>query len=227
MASPCCGAASGVPSCCAAAVRGARVGFVLQYFLNDVIIQHAGRLASCADTLGLRWHLLVHEDDGEPSHISRWAEALRPYGTNATLVSSRNIHELRGYNMGARILQDSELLVFLQDDDVPPRSCGWLEASVGAFAVDERLGALGLRRGALSGDWAHEVHLHGRPSLGQSPLCHPGLGLPARYVMAVDLAPMVLRRAAFDEADGFPTFLTPAGTRPARTLPLRGSVRLI
>ena len=185
-------------------------------FLNRAAFQHVRHYPRCANALGLRWHLLVHEDDGEPSHVDSWQRELRELGRNATLILSQNVHELRGYNMAARTLEQADVIIFLQDDDEPPSGCEWLGRTLaafeaGAFGADVRVGAVGLRRGATNGDWDDEVKRHGRASLGASSLCHPLLRAPARFVIATDLAPLAVRRTAFLEVGGFPTFLTPVG----------------
>ena len=188
------------------------VTFALQYFLNKAALTHIQRYAHCAHVFDLDWHLIVHEDDGEPSHAARWQRSLRNYGRNATLVLSQNVHELRAYNMAAR-MRKADIVVFLQDDEEPPASegCEWLGRGLAAFGLNKQLGAVGLRRGATNGDWDDEVRRHGRPSLGQSALCSTELEGQARYVLAVDLAPLLVRRKAFVEVGGFPTFLTPPG----------------
>ena len=191
--------------------HGVRVTFALQYFLNDAALRHAGQYASCAIALGVQWHLIVHEDDGDSGHVTAWQRTLAPLGRNATLVMSQNVHELRGYNMAAG-MRDADIVVFLQDDEQPPTDCAWLERILVAFGRDTHLGAVGLRRGATNGDWDDEIKRHGRPALGQSKLCHALLQTPARFVLAVDLAPLAVRRSAFLEVGGFPTFLTPPGT---------------
>ena len=143
--------------------------------------------------------------------MTAWQRTLAPLGRNATLVMSQNVHELRGYNMAAG-MRDADIVVFLQDDEQPPTDCAWLERILVAFGRDTHLGAVGLRRGATNGDWDDEIKRHGRPALGQSKLCHALLQTPARFVLAVDLAPLAVRRSAFLEVGGFPTFLTPPGT---------------
>ena len=99
---------------------------------------------------------------------ARWQRSLRNYGRNATLVLSQNVHELRAYNMAAR-MRKADIVVFLQDDEEPPASegCEWLGRGLAAFGLNKQLGAVGLRRGATNGDWDDEVRRHGRPSLGQ------------------------------------------------------------
>ena len=106
-----------------------RVLFALQYFQNDAIIAHVDRLVRCAceSRQVSSWHLIVHQDDGLESHTQRWQRKLRDYGRNATLILSDGIHEVRAYNMMVRMRDDIDLAVLLQDDDVPPRGCAWLE----------------------------------------------------------------------------------------------------
>ena len=189
---------------------GTRLTFVMQYFLNRAALDHVDRYIRCAMQIGVQWHLVVHEDDGDLQHIMAWQHKVAALGRNATLVISQNVHELRGYNMAAR-MRDASLVIFLQDDEDPPATCDWLGNTLAAFARDRRLGAVGLRRGATNGDWDDEVKVRGRQSLGTSDLCDEVLQTPARYVLAADLAPLAVRREAFMQVGGFPTFLTPEG----------------
>ena len=83
--------------------RGVRLTFALQYFLNRAALGHVRRYVDCATALGAHWHLVVHEDDGDPAHVAEWQHTLASLGTNATLLISQNVHELRGYNRAARM----------------------------------------------------------------------------------------------------------------------------
>jgi len=191
---------------------GLRITFALQYFLNHAVLSYIDRFVGCADAFRLQWHLVVHEDDGDQAHAAAWHRNLRKYGRNATFIFSQNVHEMRGFNMGARI-RDADIVIFLQDDEMPMPlpDCQWLGRTVAAFERDERLGAVGLRRAAPSGDWDIEVRKYGRPALGKSDLCDPLLKAPARYAIAVDTGPLAVRRSAFLQVGEFPTFLTPPG----------------
>eukprot|EP00854_Cymbomonas_tetramitiformis_P010846 gene10846-12831_t len=62
--------------------------------------------------------VLVNNDGGTDHAL--WSQTLAKSSFNHYyLVTSGNIHEIRGYNRLAKLAQ-GEILVFLQDDDLPP-----------------------------------------------------------------------------------------------------------
>ena len=160
--------------------------FALQSYLNDVLIAHVPRFWRCADELGVSWRFVVNQDDGKDEVTSAWMGALQGLGENATLLRSNDIHELRAYNLMARMF-DADVTIFLQDDDIPPPICGWLRQLLLAFDEDEQLGAVGMHAGVLNSVWSNA-----------SSLCHPLRRTPSRYVVQADLAPMAVRRSALN-----------------------------
>lgn len=118
-----------------------RVVFALQTYLNDVLIPVAHRLWQCAEAEGLAWRVAVNQDDRRLDLTSAWLRVLEPLGENATLVKSNNVHELRAYNLMARMF-DADYIIFLQDDDIPPHDCDWLRRGLRPFFMDSKAGAL-------------------------------------------------------------------------------------
>ena len=191
-----------------------RVTLALQFFHNAALIECFGRVAACASraTIALDWRLVVNNDDGVQSHVQRWQTSLATFGANATLLVSGGIHELRAYNTIARMF-DADLVIMLQDDDLPPVSCEWLERLLHVTRHMPHVGLIGMRRAEtpVMANGATRMRLARNSSScdGTVCLCHGKLGLPMRYAARVDLAPMAVRPAAFGR--GFPTKWTPAG----------------
>lgn len=55
---------------------------------------------------------------------------------------SDNLHEVHGYNRLAEMAR-GRVLVFMQDDELPPRGCGWAHYVLEQFGRHPRLGAIG------------------------------------------------------------------------------------
>lgn len=176
-----------------------RVTFAIQTYLNDVLIPVVHRIWQCAERENLAWKIVVNQDDTRSEITSEWLRILQPLGENATLLRSNNIHELRAYNIMARMFA-ADYVVFLQDDDLPPESCDWLRRGLQAFVDDDRAGAVGMRVGVLANDRSTT-----------SEFCHPTTKTQIRYVAQVDLAPLLVRSEAFLQIGGFDTSHTAVG----------------
>ena len=85
------------------------------------------RLVAASNTPGLRVQVLVNDDSGE--QIASWRKHLRP---GDVYVQSNNVHEVRAYNMLAR-MTNASLLVFLQGDNCLPLSTTWLHHAAYLF----------------------------------------------------------------------------------------------
>jgi len=108
------------------------------------------------------------------------------------------VHEVRGYNLVAQHAR-GDLLVFSQDDRLPPRDPLWVELVVHFFRLlPDHFAALSLHRGN-----AHVVRARWETDHGACldlnnnvvPTApHPS---PLAYVASVKLGPLVVRRAIF------------------------------
>ena len=63
-------------------------------------------------------------------------------GSFVTPVLSNNLHEVHGYNRLASMAR-GEVIIVIQDDDMPPDSCTWLGYMLKEFARFPLLGAVG------------------------------------------------------------------------------------
>ena len=66
-------------------------------------------------------------------------------GSFVTAVLSNNLHEVHGYNRLASIAR-GEVMIIMQDDDMPPQSCTWLKYLLREFQRFPHLGAVGESR---------------------------------------------------------------------------------
>lgn len=186
-----------------------KVAFALQFYYGSAIIECFARITGCATTLGLEWRLLVNIDDSQPAHLRRWQKLRERIGDRRVqLIMNDNIHELRAYNAMARTASDSDLVIFLQDDDQPPQSCEWLERLVAVASAEPRVGLIGMRRSETPS--SGRMMRNSSSCIKSECLCHRSLGMPVRFVWKVDLAPMAARPAAF-LPEGFPTNWTGVG----------------
>lgn len=69
-------------------------------------------------------------------------------GSFITAVGSNNLHEVHGYNRLASMAR-GEVLILMQDDDMPPESCAWARHVVQLTRRWPRLGAIGMRNGDM------------------------------------------------------------------------------
>ena len=106
---------------------------------------HVSRLLATPDV-----ELIIHSDSKTSDDVLALSEAKRRYGRALTVVFSDNVHELRGYNKAARYAR-APLLLFTQDDALPPRSADYIRFVIGSFDLlgPGRLDALGLLSGKL------------------------------------------------------------------------------
>lgn len=186
-----------------------KVAFALQFYYGSAIIECFARITGCATTLGLEWKLLVNVDDSEPAHLRRWQKLRERIGDmRVQLIMNDNIHELRAYNTMAQIASDYDLVIFLQDDDLPPQSCKWLEQLVAVARAEPRVGLIGMRRSETPS--SGRIVRNSSSCIKSECLCHRSLGMPVRFVWKVDLAPLAVRPAAF-LPEGFPTNWTGVG----------------
>lgn len=64
-------------------------------------------------------------------------------GSFVNVIMSHNLHEVHGYNRMADIAR-GRVLVFLQDDQLPPTDCGWAKDLLALFDRWPKLGGVGL-----------------------------------------------------------------------------------
>lgn len=93
------------------------------------------------------------------------------------------------------------MLVFLQDDQLPPSDCSWLGDLLAAYAHYPRLAIAGLNRGVYSSrDTGWRMSALNSDNVY---LRSPAAGVDMQFVLEVDLAPLAMRRRVFDAVGGF------------------------
>ena len=97
---------------------------------------------------GLTSELIVNVDSRGDGAV--WDEYVDKYasGSFVTALLSNNLHEVHGYNRAAAVAR-GEVVMLLQDDEIPPRNCAWLKYVIALYNRWPRLGAIGMRRGDL------------------------------------------------------------------------------
>ena len=124
------------------------VSFIIQYFRRPA--QIAGIVSRLRSYPG-RNEILVNNDSA--SEVPKWLAALNKKGPGPiryNLVVSGDIHEIRGYNRLAK-LSRGELIVFMQDDDLPSPRPNWFNFAKSLFAKNPKLGLVGGFTGTIQG----------------------------------------------------------------------------
>jgi hypothetical protein len=114
-------------------------------------------------------------------------------------------HEIRGYNR-LGMMARSELLVMMQDDDVPRSNPDWLRNATRLFAKYPRMGMLGAYRGRMddgtkkkpnnSNDGSKYGAEPGKDVLRVTkriPFREPELQLPFMWIYKVNMGPLFVR----------------------------------
>eukprot|EP00899_Mesostigma_viride_P007088 jgi/Mesvir1/16380/Mv18124-RA.1 len=206
---------------------GADVSFVMQFFMRPSENIH-GIVARLAATHPAE-ELIIMNDSG--SHHDDWLTVMGggpKGGTSAGAKSGKSkaatlgtvfvvyphdLHEIRNYNTGARLASaDASLLVFLQDDDLPPSQSFWVDQARALFGHYGRLGMVGGNRGRLD-DSRHlkvrkmyiQGHKYGPGKYGKIPhLAPPQVGsFPFIFIYKANAAPLLVKRSSFFSVGGF------------------------
>lgn len=190
------------------------VSFVVQYYKQpEVAVQLVERLYRCTrGRLGrgsvpnATSEMIVNVD--EPSGWAMWMELWNKTadGEFLTPVFSHNLHESRGYNRGAAMAK-GDIVVMMQDDDIPPLDCSWVKNLLTAFASWPRLGMVGMKGGRLTrvGLPPSQNELWWQRQADDPKYMKeldPLTGVKMRFVTLVDFGPTAFRRAAYQEIGG-------------------------
>ena len=138
--------------------RQVNVSFLLQYYkhpwtIGDIVERlwrctHGDRRSGKSTRVTAE--LIVNVDSR--GDAGTWEEAMANTSADGssflTVVLSNNLHEVHGYNRLAAMAA-GRVIVLMQDDDVPPQSCGWIKYVLALFERHPRLGGVGLRGGKL------------------------------------------------------------------------------
>ena len=170
--------------------------------------------------------VIVNADSNSSADHSAFSRAAARYPDSLVVVHSDNVHELRGYNRAAARAR-SPLLVFAQDDHLPPARAHWVEWLVRIFGAVHSLGGVGLNVGVLP---ACEPGKNGTCSLGTTRKVGQCNTAPAESVVGAlhyhdslvphrrpltfalsMLLPMAVRRTAFLELGMFNTSMSAPG----------------
>lgn len=217
-------------------VRAVNVSFVLQYYnkpLNVLPIAQRlygctrGRLGAGGSLLpGLTSELVAHVDSR--GDAAAWEEALSATaeGSFVTVILSDNLHEVHGalvllvatlavtnrttgYNRGAALAR-GDVLVMLQDDDVPPEDCSWLTEHLASFARWPRLAAVSHRGGYFwfPEEMGDKEHMRA-PDVAGPLFSDPASGRPFEFMSTLAYGPVAFRADAYRDVGGMDEALTP------------------
>jgi len=169
-----------------------RLSIIIQFFNRR---SHVRPIAEAL--VRLRGVELIVCDDGsiDGSH-DEWLK----YLTRSTdvLIRSNDIHEIRAYDRAASLAR-GDILCFLQDDDIPPTSPGWVDDALALFTRYPRLGLLGGYRGR---EFSVDSSRPGSPAridrrVEEPSYVEPAMGIHFMFVQSLDLAPLFVRRETY------------------------------
>ena len=151
--------------------------------------------------------MVVNVDN--PDDAAAWGAVANATGGFVTVILSPNVHELRGYTRGAAVAS-GDVLVLLQDDDVPTGSCEWLSNLTALFAAKPRMGAVALKKACIVNNmaqscgwaWGEEVVRYEDPRLN---------GLRYQYATVADFSPLAVRATAYADVGGCDEGAAPPG----------------
>ena len=154
------------------------------------------------------------DEGGSAQEVQAWSQALfgdRPSFEvrNRWMVLSADVHEIRAYNRLARLARGA-MLVFLQGDYCVPPSGDWLRDALEIFEALPRLGLLGGNQGKDLSGGAFSTGKKWGPippatrweggvqpidfALQSRPKSNRRWPLPVRFVSAVNIGPLIVRR---------------------------------
>ena len=177
----------------AAAAQGPmpRLSVLVMYYRSAMNIGYLARWKDCNGV-----ELIINAD-------SRTADDLSWLHTAADrIVFNTNVHEIRAYNLMARMAR-APILAFVQDDMPAPVGCSYLSDMESMFSTDERLGFVGWRTFALlpyHHSWA------GRSYQRRTTAKIRWWGsetMRAMYAALADVGPLFSRATTFAHVGGF------------------------
>lgn len=153
--------------------------------------------------------IVVCEDGSSDGSLGAWRTALtRP---NDFIIRSNNLHELRSYNRAMR-MASGDVVVLLQDDDLPPPDGKWLDTALALFRDKPDLGLLGGYIGQTwdpdtgkGAEYGEQFSTHGGVRKGNTQrlaYTDPSTGVPFMYVECAWIAPVFIRRDLLRKAGG-------------------------
>ncbi len=126
-------------------------------------------------------------------------------GSFLTVLLSNNLHEVHGFNRAAAVAR-GDVLIFLQDDMLPPTDCRWLTDVLARFKAFPRLGAVGLNIGET---WTPAAAHEKAGGIGQAErrVGHSGIlfrhqGVPFQFVTVADFPPFAVRASVLATVGG-------------------------
>ena len=201
--------------------------FLIQYYNNKYAVSKlASNLFPCLRSFRMS-KVVVNIDDNTMASRIAWFEVLDTYPiVNTTLVFSPNLHEVRAYNMMAKMVETqgevSKMLFLMQDDDIPPKDCDWIQWATTMFRIFPNLGVIGMNNAEIYGNLTSRTKSsklcvrrnisleHTVPRLTrEDPLFIKHI--PFQFAATVDIGPLVVRSTAFSSLNGFDEGLSAQG----------------
>lgn len=165
--------------------------------------------------------IILIDDGSEDGSIDDMVALLKR--KNDFIIRSNDLYEVRTYDRAISMAR-GEFVILLQDDDLPPKDDKWIRYAILLFQKDPELLILGGREG-LNVDIPDRVENHSNAnySVKGDFVGHPGvnkyqligkprfnvINIPFEYVMAINRAPMWIKRECFQENIGIIRCLRP------------------
>lgn len=173
-----------------------RIAAVIQFFNHPLNIE---AIAEPLLRSAFLHELVVNVDDKDKCSQLLWRQRLGTRPGDMVLLSN-NVHELRAYNRGIS-LTESELVLLLQDDDIPPLDDEWLLNAIRLFVALPKLAVLSGLGGWIDGKTVQRwefADLQTYNNMISWPLPYEVDGVPFMPVSCGYLSPLFLRRTFLD-----------------------------
>jgi len=165
--------------------------------------------------------IIIIDDGSEDGSIDDMVALLKR--KNDFIIRANDLYEVRMYDRAISMAR-GEFVVLLQDDDLPPKDVKWIRDAISLFQNDPKLLILGGRDGLII-DIPDTVEKHidtnysvkgdfaGRPGVNKYQLIRTPRfnvsNIPFEYVMAINRAPMWIKRKCFMEKIGIDQVFAP------------------
>ena len=175
------------------------LSIIMQYF------KHSNTLSLLTERLLTHslTELIIHADSNTDDDKRTFEQVLRVHHTHRlSIVHSENVHELRGYNRAA-VYAKAPLILFTQDDALPPSKPLWVDYLLTAFAM--KGGAQVDAMGLLAGKHCSGT-IPGRQvcrKIGQCGFADTAAEQAFQYVDVLVMGPIAVRTDAFFSLGGF------------------------
>jgi len=174
------------------------VSFILQSF------NHKGNIKAIHDRLGKieNSELIVCEDGSTDGSREEWIEYIND--PNISIILTNDLHEIRTYNKAA-LTAKSDILCFIQDDDIPPDSDKWVQDALHLYRRFPDMGILGGSMGWIFSEKRNQRYGYYNNVRVENdfPFVEGERKIPFMFVGAVNIGPFFVKKSVWEKLGKF------------------------